>query len=167
MSEVTKKVTSGKSHNKNPYRKGSDYHKMFAYWMSKRALTIQEMIKFAVENLGLTEAKAGFNTTVIFSARESSEIGDCRGNLSCHGEVAYAHKLNRATKMGVKESQRYQLRWRKVPLARRTRNEKIETKGEKVASIVNKAEVKIMTKEEGIKAFKVINNEVIAPIIAE
>ena len=124
--------------NENPYRKGSAYHAIFGYWQKKQVVTEQELID------------AGFKKTdinvVVKSPRESSTRGDCRGNISCQGHLYYAELLKRKVVKGVKEVQRYRLRWRKVALEPRKRRTKaIESQKVEVADVVN-VETKTKTK---------------------
>lgn len=112
-------MSSRKGHE-NPYREG-DYREMFGFWMSKQIVTRQEFIEHTVKDLGLDIKRAMFNVNVLLSPRKSSKRGDCRGNLSARGDLHYSEKLPRAVRFGIKEPQRFRLRWREVPLERKTR----------------------------------------------
>jgi hypothetical protein len=125
-------MSKSRSHHKNPYRSGN-YNKTFGFFRSKRIVTKAEVLEFTKQTFGVEKPA---DVTVLLSPRKESKRGDCRGNISAQGHLYFMQKLNRATKMGVKEPQRYMLRWREVALEPRTSNEKIETVGEKVAKEV-------------------------------
>jgi hypothetical protein len=133
MSKATKKVSTVK--RENPYRAGM-YHDVFAYWKQKQIVTRSEYVKFVMEKLSKTETAANAVVTVMLSPRKASKRGDARGNISSAGHLYFAEKLGRSVKGGIKDEQKFRLRWREVALEPRTRNEKIETVGEKVAKEV-------------------------------
>jgi len=110
--------------NKNPYRDGSAYHAIFAAWQKKQVVTEQELI-----DAGHKKADIG---VVVRSPRESSKRGDCRGNMSCQGHLYFAELLKRSKVNGVKEPQKYRLRWRNPALEPRKRGEKVGVSAEKV-----------------------------------
>ena len=151
MSEATKNGKAGKStRHENPYRAGM-YHDVFAYWKQKQIVTRSEYVKFVMEKLDKTETAANAVVTVMLSPRKTSKRGDARGNISSAGHLYFADKLARQVKMGIKEEGKFRLRWREVALEPRTRNEKIETKGEKVIAKEVK-EVKEVKKEKTKKS---------------
>lgn len=106
--------------NKNPYREGA-YREIFAVWKKKQVVTKAELIEFAVKELGKTTEQAHADVTVILSPRYKSDRGDCRGNISAQGHLYYAEKLPRKVVLGVKEPQKYRLRWRTNACVPRTR----------------------------------------------
>jgi hypothetical protein len=127
--------------NKNPYRDGSAYNGVFSAWQSKQVITEQELI-----DAGHKPADIG---VVVRSPRKTSSRGDCRGNISCQGHLYFADLLKRKKVDGVKEPQRYRLRWRPVALEPRKRGESVSIKAEKVeakASATVKASAKTATK---------------------
>ena len=124
--------------HKNPYREGSAYHAIFANWQKKQVVTENELLA-----LGHKKTDIG---VAVRSPRLSSKRGDCRGNYSCQGHLYYAELLNRKTVMGIKEEQRYRLRWRKVALEPRKRPEKVKLEAEKVEVEAVEVEVKAKTK---------------------
>ena len=115
--------------NKNPYRAGSAYHAIFAVWQKKQIVTEHELIE-------LGHKKADISV-VVRSPRESSARGDCRGNYSCKGEFYFADLLKRQKVDGVKQPQKYRLRWRPVPLDARKRGEKLGVEARKVEATEN------------------------------
>lgn len=110
--------------HENPYREGQ-YHETFGFIMKKQYVTREDVLKFTVEKFG--KAKPA-DVTVLLSPRKSSTRGDCRGNISAQGHLYFMEKLPRQVKAGVKEPQKFRLRWREQALEPRTRQEKIETK---------------------------------------
>jgi hypothetical protein len=126
----------------NPYRKGSAYHALFAYWQKKQSVTEQELIDAGFK-------KADINV-VVKSPRESSTRGDCRGNMSAQGHLYYAELPKRKVVKGVKQPQKYRLRWREVALEPRKRGtksiaepKKVEVKAEVKADVKAKAKAKV------------------------
>jgi len=109
-----------KIRHENPYREGT-YNKLFAYWQKKQVVTRQELIDYGVKTTGETIEKIGFDVNVLLSPRKTSKRGDCRGNISARGDLHYAEKLGRQVRAGVKEHQKFRLRWRDIPLERKTR----------------------------------------------
>jgi hypothetical protein len=107
------------SKNKNPYRDGTAYNKLFDYIRSKQIVTVDEL------------SKAGFKSadiSVILSpAKEGVGRGDPRGNLSAQGHLYF---MDRMTKKNKGEAQRFRLRWREVPLDKRSRYVKKEIEKE-------------------------------------
>ena len=116
----------------NPYREG-DYRKTFGYWKQKQVVARAELMKHCMEVLGKTLSEAKAIVTVILSPRFDSKRGDCRGNISAQGHLYYAEKVNRQTRAGVKEPQKFRLRWRITVLEPRRRIEKLEVVGEKAS----------------------------------
>jgi len=100
--------------HENPYKRGmyfalftwilSQFHKVGAI-MRPRPITRQEFLDFA-KSLGMSESGANASVTVILSPTESSDRGDCRGNMSAFGHLYY---FKRSKKDGVTY---YELRWR-------------------------------------------------------
>lgn len=105
------------SKSKNPYVRGN-YQKLFAFWQSeKRGIaTRQEMVAYG-QSIGMSESEAEASVTVILSPRESSERGDCRGNLSAQGQVYFADPCAKVKG----EDRKFRLRWRTTELEKRTR----------------------------------------------
>jgi predicted RecB family nuclease len=131
----------------NPYRPGL-YHDIFAKVRKVQVMTREDLMKHTMEGLGKSLQAANAAVTVILSPRLTSKIGDCRGNLSAAGHEYYMEKLGRSIKAGIKDPQRFRLRWRKEVLEPRNRVQKIEVKAEKTAvvdtvtaPVVDKAEV--------------------------
>lgn len=120
--------------NKNPYRDGSAYNSVFAIWQKAQVVTEQELI-----DAGCKKADIG---VVVRSPRETSTRGDCRGNRSCQGHLYYAELLKRKVVNGVKEVQKYRLRWRPVALEPRSRKDNVKVEAKKVEV---KADVKTPT----------------------
>lgn len=103
--------------NKNPYVRGN-YEKLFAFWQSNKrgVATRQELVAYG-QTLGMSESEAEASVTVILSPRESSERGDCRGNLSAQGHVYFADPCAKVKG----EDRKFRLRWRSTELEKRTR----------------------------------------------
>jgi hypothetical protein len=115
--------------NKNPYNVKSNYGKLFAAWKTARTMTRAAMLEVAT-GLGMTATAASATVTVMLSPRKSedeSRGADCLGNISAKGHIYYADKLNRKKN----EAQRFQLRYRSVVLAPKTRKVKEELKSVK------------------------------------
>jgi len=133
-----------KKEHVNPYRPGL-YHDVFGYLKQKQVITRAEYVKYVMETLGKTEAEANAVVTLMLSPRKSSSRGDCRGNMSAQGHLYYIEKLARQVRAGVKEPQKFRLRWREVVLEPRNRIVKVDTVSEKtkvVDKVVDKAVVK-------------------------
>ena len=127
--------------NKNPYREGSAYHGIFSAWQKKQIVTEQELIE-----AGHKKADIG---VVVRSPRKSSTRGDCRGNMSCQGHLYYAELLKRKTVKGVKEPQKYRLRWRSEALPPRKRGDNKAVEAQKVeAKATTKASTKSKSKSK-------------------
>lgn len=109
------------STNKNPYRDGSAYNKLFAFIRSKQVVTVAQL------------SEAGFkpaDITVVLSPRAvGTSKGDPRGNLSSQGHVYYMERLPKKNKG---EAQRFRIRWRKEPMEKRTRHIQKELASQKV-----------------------------------
>lgn len=116
----------------NPYRSGS-YHDIFAFIKQKQVVTRAEVLAFTAEKFGTAKPH---DVTVILSPREESKRGDCRGNISACGHVYYMEKLARQVKAGVKEPQKFRLRWRATVLEPRKRIANLEVKAVKKAKKV-------------------------------
>lgn len=126
-------------------REGSVYGKVTAFMRKKQVYTREDIMGF-LKGLGLQEKAANATATVMLSPRLSSTRGDCRGNLSNPwGHQAYNAKLNRVVKDGIKEAQKYRFMYRKEPLEKGKREEKVTIKPVKVKS---KAEVNTPVKAE-------------------
>lgn len=131
------------SKNKNPYpntSKKNGYRAIFeAIRASKGIVTRQSLIEqgFSVHDI-----------TVVLSPRtegSSKRGGDCRGNMSAQGHVYFMHKLKEVKG----ESQRFQLRFRKVAMDKRVRAPKKDVKSQKevkVSKVTTKAKATTKTK---------------------
>ena len=132
----------------NPYRPGSTYYDLFEYWKQKQILTKSEMVRYVVEREGKTVKQAIYDVTVILSPRNRSDRGDCRGNVAAHGHLYFAERLPRKVEYGLKEEQRFRLRWRHHVLEPRVRiTNKISNKQEKLDEVFYKHNV---TTDKGI-----------------
>lgn len=105
-----------KSAHKNPYRDGSKYNTLFGFLKSKQVVTRKDMLSFATEKMGMKDSEAMSAVAVMLSPREADGRGDCRGNLSAHGEVYF---LDPIKKPG--EPKKFRLRWRAEPIERLVR----------------------------------------------
>jgi len=110
--------------HENPYQRG-DYREIFGV-MKKLQVFAASTIRAAGRKLGKTAKAAIHTATVLMSPRETSERGDCRGSFSAMGHLYYMEKLPRKTVGGVREEQKYRLRWRQVALPPRIRGERVE-----------------------------------------
>jgi len=113
--------------HENPYREGQ-YHEEFAFIMKKQYVTRKDVLDFTLQKFGKYKPA---DVTVLLSPRKSSTRGDCRGNISAQGGLYYMEKLPRQVKAGVKEPQKFRLRWREKVLEPRTRQEKVEIQSQK------------------------------------
>jgi len=100
----------------NPYRNSSAYHKVFE---AVRAVGQKGISKKGLLNAGHKMA----DITVVLSPRETSSRGDCRGSLSSRGHIYFMEKKARRMIGGMKEPQRFALRWRKKMLPQHKRHE--------------------------------------------
>ena len=137
---------SKKIEHKNPYRPGL-YNDIFAQVRKMQVFTREDLMKHTMGELGKSLNASNAAVTVILSPRFTSKIGDCRGNLSAAGHEYYMEKLGRSVKAGVKEEQRFRLRWRKEVLEPRNRVQNVVVKAEKTvnevsAPVIEKAETK-------------------------
>ena len=108
--------------NKNPYRDESAYNVIFGAWQKLQVTTKQALVEMGFSS---------HDITVVLSPRESSKRGNCLGNFSAQGHVYFADKLNRKVVDGVKEDQKFRLRWRKEvlePRKRPVKGDKVEAK---------------------------------------
>ena len=97
--------------HKNPYKRGT-YFDLFAFVKKKQVVTLIDVVNEAMR-LGLDENKAWFTTRVLMSPRHADQCkGKPQGSCSAQGHVYYMEKLARRIVNGVKEAQRYRLRWR-------------------------------------------------------
>jgi len=109
--------------HENPYKRG-DYRSIFAV-IKKAQIVTRSAVVLAGGIQGKTEEAAGFTATVLLSPREKSNRGDCRGSISAMGHLYFMEKLPRKEIKGVKEEQKFRLRWRKIALAPRVRGEHV------------------------------------------
>jgi len=91
--------------HQNPYRDGSKYHTMFAYWAKKQVVTRAEFMK---------NGYTLFDVNIMLSPRISSTRGDCRGNPAAAGNLYYAEPLKKH-KQG--DEKKFRLRWRSETLS--------------------------------------------------
>ena len=120
--------------NENSYRVGSAYYDIMQAWRKSQITTRRQLLD------------AGFKTadiTVVLSPRKSSKRGDPRGNMSAQGHLYFAEKLGRKIKGGIKEPQKFRLRWRSIVLEPRGRKDNVSIAPKKVAT---KAKVKAPAK---------------------
>jgi len=127
----------------NPYREGL-YHDLFGFIKQNQVVTRADLVTFTVEKLEKVIAAANAAVTVVLSPRKESKRGDCRGNMSAAGHLYFMEKLPRQVKGGVKEPQKFRLRYRTPALEPRKRTVSVAVKAEKVvattpAPVVEKA----------------------------
>lgn len=111
----------------NPYRMGNSQD-LFAHLQRKQVVTKAEMVKYAMDFIGLSKVAARAAVTTILSPRYRSKRGDCRGNMSSRGDLYYMQKLPRPVRFGVREPQKFRLRWRDIVLERRYRKPPVRVK---------------------------------------
>lgn len=116
--------------HKNWYRQGYS-HELFDYILSKQVVTKAECREWLVKEFGVGDKAAAATVTTVLSPRKFSRRGDCRGNRSSCGEYYYMEKLGRKVSFGVKEPQRFCLRWRERPMEARGKDTKVELGQEK------------------------------------
>lgn len=115
----------------NPYREGTQYNQLFAFWQKKQIVTKPKLIAEA-QKLGLSEAAAKATAVVLLSPRSESKRGDCRGNMSAAGHLYFAERFSR----NEEGEYRFRLRWRKealAPLKRGMVSGKVEAEKTKVS----------------------------------
>ena len=117
----------------NPYsiRRSGSYKDLFDCWRKNRSLSRQAMVAYCLSKLGMSIDSTNADVTVIVSPRLTSTRGDCRGNKSSAGHLYYAEKMPRKWRAGVREPQKFRLRWRKHELPPRKRNDEFVIKSEK------------------------------------
>jgi hypothetical protein len=82
----------------NPFRKGGNYYKIFAYWQERQYVTRKEL-----HGMGFKP----YDVTIILSPREEGKCkGIPQGNIAAHGERYYAEKRGKV----------FRLRWRREEL---------------------------------------------------
>lgn len=110
--------------HENPYREGSQYHKVFGFIKTKQVVTRAEVLAKAIE-FGMSEEAANATVTVLLSPRKESKRGDCRGNISAQGHLYFVERLPRRIVNGEKEPMKFRLRWRTTELEPRCRVYKV------------------------------------------
>lgn len=132
--------------HKNPYKRGN-YYDLFGFMKKKQVVTRNEVLQHAAGELKMATSAAQAITTVMLSPRKESKRGDCRGNYSSMGHLYYMEKLPRRTVKGVKESQRFRLRWRTPALEPNKRPTKERVEAKKVAVEKDAKPVKTKAKQ--------------------
>ena len=117
--------------HKNWYKQGFS-HELFDYIREKQVVTKQECRDWLMKQFEVGETSANATVTTLFSPRKSSKRGDMRGNRNSNGEYYYMEKLGRKVHYGVKDPQKFCLRWRDQPLEARGRTSNIEIRQDKV-----------------------------------
>ena len=92
-------------------------------------MTLKDMIAFGL-SIGKNEKQAYWDARAILSPRLSSKRGDCRGSVNTYGHLYYAEKLGRQVRAGVRDPQKFRLRWREVAL--KSRREEVKATVEQV-----------------------------------
>jgi len=128
--------------HKNPYKRGA-YHALFAFAQSKQVVTVSELVKYAMDELGKVESAARATVGVLISPTEKSY-----GNLSGAGYAYYFERL--AKKEG--EERKLRLRWRPTAWEKQTRKtakvEQKKTRTTKPTRTKAKAKSKAKTKAQ-------------------
>lgn len=142
---LTKK---GRKSMKQVYKRGN-YAKLELFWRGEKKgiVTRSEMIAFG-QSIGMSEKEAAASATVILSPRETSERGDCRGNLSAQGQAYFAEPLAKETG----EEKRFRFRVRDPELERRTR----DGKAPKAKTVKAKAKAKAGKKTQKARKSKTV-----------
>jgi hypothetical protein len=144
----------------NPYKRGN-YLQIMAFIMGKGIMpfTRSEVMAYAKNELGMYEDNAKASVTVVMSPRESSERGDCRGNFSAMGHIYFLKPLKRkflkdadGKETEVKEEQRFQLKFREVPLRPFRREDAHLTEEEIAARDERKAKAKAQREANKLEA---------------
>ena len=114
--------------------KTGNYAAIFGMVRKKQVVTRSQVEEFCRKNLKngkgkpMTEKQAAASTGVILSPRESSERGDCRGNISAQGHLYFMEPLK---KVKAGDELRFRLRYRKTalePLRREVKADKVDSK---------------------------------------
>lgn len=138
----------------NVYRRGV-YFNLFQWVMDqkdksghRRAFSRKEFLAYAV-SLGMSDTAASASVGVILSPTESSERGDCRGNMSAMGHLYY---MERITKDG---ETLYKLHFRKEAMEAHRRakpaKDASETPKAKASGKAKKAKTPAKAKAKGKK----------------
>ena len=96
----------------NPYTRTGIYQDMFSYMQKKQCFTRAELVEYA-KTLGTTETKAKYMLYIMLSPRFKSKRGSNLGSNAAHGHLYYMEKLERKVVNGIKEPQKFRLRWRR------------------------------------------------------
>jgi hypothetical protein len=107
--------------NKNPYRDGSAYAKVFD--------ALRKAGQKGISRAELLESNAVADVTVVLSPRQegvSTRGGDPRGNMSSQGHLYFVDKRKKEG-----EPARFVLRWRKSPLEKWVRAPKKDIDAQK------------------------------------
>jgi stress response protein YsnF len=119
-----------------------DYAKVTAWMKRKQTYTRKEMVAYLL-TLGKEPDACEYTATIMLSPRKRSGRGDCRGNVSNPwGHLAYNSKLERKLIFGIKEEQKFKLRYRDEALPPRRRRKKTDIVLEKTEKF-NVADVKV------------------------
>lgn len=147
--------------NENPYREGQ-YREIFDEMRKRQVFSKAELIQYVVMDLGLTYERAKYSVTILMSPRKISRIGDCRGSISACGHLYYMEKLPRQMRCGMRDPQKFRLRWRENPLEPRNRVAKLETESLQIADL---KEIARLIRAEGI--VKKVNSNIWKKLVEE
>jgi len=125
----------------NVFRKSAELHEIFGFWQKKQIVTLKEMIAFGI-SIGKSADRAYWDARTILSPRLKSKRGDCRGSVNTYGHLYYAEKLGRQVRAGVRDPQKFRLRWREVALKSRREEVKAAVEQEKVARAAKRVAAK-------------------------
>ena len=136
------------SEHKNWYRRGL-FHDVFGFMKTKQVFTRAELMEYTQNVLGKTKAEASAVVTILLSPRLTSNRGDCRGNVAAQGHLYYVEKMGRKVIRGIREPQKFRLRYRVKVLEPRNRlpqvikQKKTENIEGNVENVVEKVEVSL------------------------
>ncbi|MFA5311693.1 MAG: hypothetical protein WC375_00075 [Methanomassiliicoccales archaeon] len=94
------------SKSRNPYRDGSNYSKVFAKMLKSQVFTKAQVVGMFKSDCKLNDSASLSSGIVLLSPRI-----DTLGNASAKGKVYFVEKLNRKEVKGVKDEQKFRVRY--------------------------------------------------------
>ncbi len=123
----------------SPYRKFGDYYELFSYMQKNQTFTRKGLLEFCMNKLHLSPKQALYNVNILNSPREKSHKGsDPRGSVCAKGHLYFCEILERKWVAGIRQPQYFRLRWRKVPLEPKRRENNYVAESEKIVERTEK-----------------------------
>jgi hypothetical protein len=118
---------------RNPYRNGGDYWSLFNYMQKNQTFTRKGLLEFCMNKLHLSPKQALYNVNILNSPREKSRKGsDPRGSVCAKGHLYFCEPLERKWVAGIRQPQYFRLRWRKMLLKAKRRENNYVAESEKI-----------------------------------